>query len=104
MDTSTDTTYNGWTNRETWLYNLWNGDSIFPEDYEDINAADLAVALKAETYDVINEYPQYVVDSLNSEGENFWQDLAPSDDQTLTGAIKALSKINWFEIAEHIAD
>ena len=30
-----DTTYNGWTNRETWLVNVW----FNPESVEDVRAA-----------------------------------------------------------------
>lgn len=30
-----DTTYNGWTNRETWLVNVW----FNPESKADVNAA-----------------------------------------------------------------
>ena len=42
-------TYNGWTNRETWLVNLWYGDSDADVDYikellEDM-ASDLGVGI-----------------------------------------------------------
>jgi len=30
----TDATYNGWTNKETWLVNLWYGDDL-PEYFAD---------------------------------------------------------------------
>ena len=30
----TDETYNGWSNRETWLFNVWYGDDLASEfDY-----------------------------------------------------------------------
>ena len=31
----TDTTYNGWTNRETWLVNLWLGEEDFIGNQQD---------------------------------------------------------------------
>ena len=44
----TDTTYNGWTNYETWLANVWLGEADFTSrltsgDLCDLNCVDLCV-------------------------------------------------------------
>lgn len=50
MSTSYDTTYNGWTNRETWLVNLHFGD-MWNED----NPPDSPDAIRDLVYDVCEE-------------------------------------------------
>ena len=70
----TDNTYNGWTNRETWLINLWLGDSFEPN----INADDI-IALVDELFEQAN-IPK------------MWQDFID------------LAVINYDELEEHYAD
>ncbi len=50
-----DNTYNGWTNRETWLVNLWFGDSW--ECADDVQAA--------------REFMQEQIDQLESWIQDF---------------------------------
>lgn len=97
------TKYNGWTNYETWLVNLWidndEGSQRFwqllrratdalESNEEDPNGAesDLADALKESFEDQAEAM---------TEVTGFWADLINS----------ALGEVNWDEIAEHmIAD
>lgn len=79
---SNNTTYNGWTNRETWLVNLWLGDSL----------------------------AEYVRDTLGqeidaSQAESYALDLVETSGATIEDAFTsdlisfALSGVNWQEIA-----
>ena len=71
--------YNGWTNKETWLVNLWLGDSLEVD-------ADSSI-------EITPEYIEEVVESLIDEGVSeygFIRDLLNC----------ALGEINYHEIAE----
>lgn len=72
--------YNGWTNKETWLVNLWLGDSL---------------AIDADSsMEITPEYIEEIVESLIDECVNeygFVRDLINC----------ALGEINWDEIASH---
>jgi hypothetical protein len=75
--------YNGWTNRETWLVNLWVGDNLSE--------------MKQDGVDVDARYAeQYVVDLLdvgnNTVEDRFMWDLVSC----------ALSKVNWHELVSHL--
>ena len=75
----TDNTYNGWTNRETWLVNLWLGDefAMLQEDGEEITA----------------DYIESVVDEMvENAGLN-----------GLLSDLLSISGINYDEIASHYA-
>lgn len=79
--------YNGWTNRETWVVDLWVGDNT---DYLD----DLCERCDYDTNDVADSLKKYVTETL-AERENLpavglFQDL-------LSGA---LLEVNWSELAE----
>lgn len=73
----TDTTYNGWTNRETWLVNLWFGDVLteMQEYGEEITA------------DTIKEMVDQVIEEANLTG--FLADLLGDH------------MINYDELASH---
>lgn len=72
--------YNGWTNKETWLVNLWLGDSL---------------AIDADSsMEITPEYIEELVDDLVDENVSeygFVRDLINC----------ALGEINWDEIASH---
>ena len=78
---TTQETYNGWTNRATWLVNLWAGDNLaeMVQDGAEIDAR------QAESF---------VLDMLETSGATV-EDAFTSDLLTL-----ALAQVNWQEIAQ----
>lgn len=79
--------YNGWTNYETWVVNLWIGES--QDFWDDITSNGDSVA------DVANMLKDYHIDDNPlADGANVYTDL-------LGGA---LSSVNWHEIAQHFID
>jgi hypothetical protein len=92
MTTSTDTTYNGWTNYATWRVNLEivddylnsivaNAHHGYIDKYADV--AELAEHIESYTDDVLSDYGS-VTDSL-----------------ALDYARSFVSDVNWHEIASH---
>ncbi len=60
----TDTKYNGWTNRETWLINVW----FNPESKSDVEMA------REQLESDIDQLPDYLKDFIN-DGEIDWDEL-----------------------------
>lgn len=84
----TNTDYNGWTNRETWLVNLWiDNEPVLSE----------CVANDAVNYPEIYELTAQIKDQVeafvfcNSETSGLAADLISH----------SLAVVNWREIAEH---
>jgi hypothetical protein len=78
--------YNGWTNYETWLLDLWLTNEIdyygvIPYIKEKYDAAECATGLKAWVYSELER--------LNVEA-SLWSDLLNA----------SLSKVNWRKIIE----
>jgi hypothetical protein len=71
--------YNGWSNKETWLVNLWLGDML---------SMDMEDGLEV-TESYIEAQVEYFVEQLNPEG--FMLDLFNC----------ALGEINYHELASH---
>jgi hypothetical protein len=97
-----DTTYNGWTNYETWAVALWLGSE--PGTYEDCRA--MARAALAEAQGDAQAASRPLADAAK-EYVNELPDVAavlerPSLAADLLGG--ALSAVNWREIAEHLTD
>ena len=61
--------YNGWTNRETWLVNLWCGDNW--ETPDDVQAS------KEFIEDTITELPSWIQDFIYQGAVN-WDELEKS--------------------------
>lgn len=97
-----DTTYNGWTNYETWLCNL-HYDDFFTEQaqdcWNDAEADDTfsreenaAIALKDVIESTVEEFTQ---ESLSGGSQNaFVNDLVNS------ALRRALREVNYYEIAK----
>lgn len=64
---SSDTTYNGWTNRETWLVNLW----FNPETKSDLTMARVVLE---DAYDAC---PDFIKDFIDLHSIN-WEELTNS--------------------------
>lgn len=85
--------YNGWTNRETWLVPLWFEDGL--DDIVENISADSRDAWIRSASEALEEYfTECVSDFLGAHETGIMADL-------LVGAV---ARINWYEIAEHMAD
>ena len=62
----TNETYNGWTNRETWLVNLWFGDDW--ESYDDVESTREFIEEQVE------ELPNWLQDFIYLGSVN-WDEL-----------------------------
>lgn len=83
----TDNTYNGWTNKETWLVNAWYLDEM-PEYYAEMDI------YHVEAYDLKDNIP-----GIAEECEALSQ-LRPG---LLSDFISdAWSEVNWQELADHL--
>lgn len=73
--------YNGWTNKETWLVNLWLGDMLQCdlEDGQEIDASYVEVLVDELVEHESSGYSGFLTDMLNC----------------------ALGEINYHEIASH---
>lgn len=75
--------YNGWSNYETWLVSLWFGDVFADLANEDSAGGEV--------------FEEFVLDMLESEGHlpetGFAADIMNA----------ALRKVDWRELAEHFA-
>ncbi|MCS5549892.1 MAG: hypothetical protein NZ811_00040 [Gammaproteobacteria bacterium] len=70
-------TYNGWTNRETWLVNLWMGDELQSLVESETDLDDLRDALEAYVYNYYEEanIPDMFRDFIYLDSVN-WLELA----------------------------
>jgi len=92
---TTDTTYNGWKNKETWLVNIWYMDSM-PDYFADIdhniekyhvepNELEEAVKYMTAEYEALTSLPAGLLsDFINTcWGEVDWHSLADHLNDTL---------------------
>ena len=87
----TDTTYNGWTNRETWAIGLYLMDTMTDQIIEDIDHWAASDIVKAGQ--LFEDY----VDNMIEEA-----DLA--DQYSLLLDLLDLSQVNWQELGRHALD
>jgi hypothetical protein len=82
------TTYNGWSNQETWLASLWlnNDESCYYVLEEALHSAD-------SLYGQANYLEDEMRIQLSKEGglASLWSDLLAT----------AFERINWLEVMEH---
>ena len=91
--------YNGWTNYETWLINLWIGHEQGTQEYWDDVAEDVASEAddKADARDTLADMLKENYEEAQCEltgATGVWQDLLSA----------ALGAVNWREIAGHMLD
>jgi hypothetical protein len=72
-------TYNGWTNRETWLINLWMGDTLKYLSFPEMDLDDLRDALESYVVDFYEE----------ADIPDMWRDFI------------YLDSVNWLELARN---
>ena len=82
-------TYNGWSNRETWLVNLYFGDAFEEYIREEIEENEN----KWDAYNIGKAYEEFVLSSIEEELENLSPFLSDFID---------LSKIEWYELGENV--
>lgn len=104
MTTKTDTTYNGWTNYETWACALWIDNEQGAQDAYIERAQEV---IKHPTYK--NEFMKLDRRIVHELAEVFKAECEEAAEQWMGGQASffadifnaALSEVNWFEIAEH---
>ena len=97
-----DTTYNGWTNYETWLVNLWMDNEQGSQEYFLEQAQERYDAAKPTQYSTTEEVARFVfADWLKEFHEENRPELPGVYGDLLGGA---LSAVNWDEIARHYID
>jgi hypothetical protein len=90
----TDNTYNGWTNWETWIVNVWmDNDQKLYEYFGDIAREEVLKDKESATYKLSTTLREQF-DEWTPEIEGLYLDL-------LNGAMR---EINWHEIAGHLVE
>ena len=87
----TNTTYNGWTNRETWAIGLHLMDAITDQIIDEID--DWATTDTTEAGQRFKDYVDEMIDEA---------DLA--DQYSLLLDLLDLSQVNWEELGQHALD
>jgi hypothetical protein len=104
MTNTTNTTYNGWTNYETWLVNLWltneQGSDELVREWADEFVQD-AIDKGCDSDSIRN-------DAAYELGERI-KDMHEENTPEITGLHAdlinaALGAVNWYEIAKHFID
>jgi len=90
--------YNGWTNYETWLCNIWFDNFDFIEDMEMFEKCE-------DNCDVLNIIEDYIKSTVEEFVEysltRSWGDVHGFIHDMLNASI---SEIDWRDIAEHYVD
>lgn len=103
---STDTTYNGWANYETWNCKLWIDNEQPTQEYW------REVAKWAKANPIENEYMEKdrrIVHALADELKESFEEEAEVHFGSMIGFLvditnAALNRVNWIEIAESLLD
>ena len=95
--------YNGWTNYETWVVNLWMDNEEGTYDYWREVAQEVSSDLEEPTNSMtkMDEAVYLLAERLKDYHEENRPEL-PGVYGDLIGA--ALSEVNWREIAEHLLE
>jgi len=95
--------YNGWTNYETWVVNLWMSNDAETDNYwlniadislNDATASDILTKEENAQYTLSDTIKESLEEGNPIEEASFYRDL-------LTGAI---SEVNFDEIAKHLIE
>lgn len=104
-------TYNGWTNYETWVVNLWIYNSEGDSEYWESEAAEILEQLRDDAVESISSRDHAVaIDELADRlSDSHQESLEMLFGGCCTGALfdmlqADLSGVNWREIASHLVD
>ena len=103
LQNTTDTTYNGWTNRETWLVNLWLSND--QGTYDALENLVAGIAAEDTEFGTISREHR-IANAL----ESFVDDvIAPPDADVPYGLAvdlitSALARVDWRELADNYAE
>ncbi len=91
--------YNGWTNRETWLCNLWFDNFDFTDLMDMFEGCE-------DKGDILNTIEDYIKDYVEEFVESY---ISPNDYRAAHGFIQdmlnsAIQEIDFRDIAEHYVD
>jgi hypothetical protein len=95
-----DTTYNGWSNYETWVVKLWIDNDGYAGGAESVN--DQAKYFRAENPDDADAATKALANWIEDAID---QDIDNSDEKALTEGLfadllgRSLKQVNWDEIA-----
>lgn len=103
--TTTEKTYNGWTNYETWNCKLWMDNDegsysywqeVAQECYDQAEADEEASFTRGEqaVLDLSDRLKNEFEEGQPELGASFWSDILTA----------ALSEVNWHEIAENLIE
>lgn len=95
-----DATYNGWTNYETWVVNLWmSNDGGSQYYYADL--AELALS-KTDRDDDLADRIEDATDQLEHQLKDQFEESCPIQEASVWSDLirAALGAVNWREIAE----
>jgi hypothetical protein len=110
---TTDTTYNGWTNKATWLVGVWN---FFEYDYVKEHIQEAIDQGKWDDYGVnfpggiTRALTLHLADWMEEEHDEHveasveylkWKTPAINSGYLLDHINNSIGRINWLEIAEH---
>ncbi len=95
-----DTTYNGWSNYETWVVKLWIDNDGYAGGAESVSdlAKELLEKDTAEGEEATSALAKWIEDAID-------QDIDNSDEKALTEGLfadllgRSLKQVNWDEIA-----
>jgi len=102
--------YNGWTNYETWVVNLWMDNEEGTYDYWREIAEEIHNDLEDPTNGLtkMEEAIHILADRLKDDHEEKKNDILENANLTssvwadLLGAV--MSEVNWIEISEHLLE
>lgn len=105
---STDTKYNGWSNYETWLVNLWLSNDQGSDEYwreQAQYAWDNALRLRQYSDQTReNAARNALSEMLKDEHEAQAEELVKSTGVFADLVSGALGRVEWREIAEHLLE
>ena len=96
-----DTKYNGWTNYETWLVNLWIDNEQGSDEFWRSTAGEYYENAEATAYSTKSESARYDLAEYMKDHFEEWSPLDPNAASIYHDLLcAALSSVNWHETAE----